>query len=196
MRHLILIRHGEIDSNVAKVYSGRSSEPLNSRGLLQAEKAAEAIGQLQVATLLTSPLKRAFETAMILGRKLNLDPLVSEYFNELRMGPWEGLSEAEVEARYPVEFKVWNSRPAELHLDGRETLEELRVRTIEGVLDARDRHGDAPIAIVTHVAVIRILMLQAQGRPLNHYKAVVVPNATPIPISLDLATNGGPTSVR
>lgn len=192
--NLILIRHGEIDSNVAKVYSGRSGEPLNARGRLQAEQAAEKISGLQVAALFTSPLKRAFETANILGRQLSLNPQISEFFNELRMGPWEGLSEAEVESRYPNEFKLWNSRPADLCIEGRETLEELRRRAIEGLLDAQNRHGDAPIAIVSHVAVIRILMLQSQGRPLNDYKTMFVPNATPISIFLDLATTGMSTS--
>lgn len=194
--NLILIRHGEIESNVAKVYSGRSSETLNSMGRLQAEQAAEKICGLQVAALLTSPLKRAFETANILGRQLNLIPQISEFFNELQMGPWEGLSETEVESRYPNEFKLWNSRPADLRLEGRETLEELRRRAIEGLLDARGRHGNAPIAIVSHVAVIRVLMLQSQGRPLNDYKTVFVPNATPVSIFLDLATIGMSASTR
>lgn len=188
--NLILIRHGEIDSNVAKVYSGRSSEPLNSRGRLQAEQAAEKMCGLQVAALLTSPLRRALETANILGKQLKLDPQISESFNELRMGPWEGLSESEVESGYPDEFKIWNSRPADLYIEGRETLEELRIRAIEGVRHARLRYEEAPIAIVSHVAVIRILMLQSQGRSLNDYKSMVVPNATPIPIFLDPAYIG------
>ena len=182
--NLILIRHGEIDSNLRKIYSGRSSEPLNLVGRNQAEQAARQLHGVQVAALLTSPLRRAVETAGIIGRQLNLNPRISDFLNELRMGPWEGLSEAEVESRYPGEFGTWNSRPADLYLDGRETLEELRRRVTGGLLDLGEQYGRAPIAVVSHVAVIRVLILESQGRPLNDYKTVSVPNATPISIFL------------
>ena len=182
--NLILIRHGEIDSNIRKIYSGRSSEPLNLVGRNQAELAARQLHGLQIAALLTSPLRRAVETAGIIGRQLDLNPRSSDFLNELRMGPWEGLSEAEVESRYPAEFGTWNSRPADLNLDGRETLEELRRRVTGGLLGLGEHYGGAQIAVVSHVAVIRVLILESQGRPLNDYKTVSVPNATPISIFL------------
>lgn len=185
--NLILIRHGEIDSNVAKIYSGRSNEPLNLKGRAQAEQAAEQLKGQQIAALLTSPLRRAVETALIIGRSVSLAPQVSACFNELRMGPWEGLSEAQVESMYPDEFAVWNATPAELSLEGRETLEDLRRRVIDGLIEVQEQHGIAPVAIVSHVAVIRVLMLHSQGRTLNDYKKVPVPNATPIPLRLNLA---------
>jgi broad specificity phosphatase PhoE len=182
--NLVLIRHGEIDSNVTKIYSGRSCEPLNSKGRIQAERAAVQLAGQPIVALFTSPLPRAVETANIVGKSLNLAPQVSPHFNELRMGPWEGLSEQQVESTYPDEFAVWNARPAELALEGRETLEELRARVLAGLIDVHRRHGASPVAIVSHVAVIRVLMLHAHGRPLNDYKKVAVPNATPISLCI------------
>jgi broad specificity phosphatase PhoE len=185
--NIVLIRHGEIDSNVAKVYSGRSDEPLNTTGRTQAESAAEQLVDQPVAILFTSPLRRAVETASIIGQRINLLPRLSAHFNELRMGPWEGLSEAQVESMYPDEFVLWNSRPADLCIEGRETLDELSRRAIGGLIEIRKQNGSEPVAIVSHVAVIRVLLLRAQGRPLNDYKKVAVPNATPIPVHLNLA---------
>ncbi|MBK9019749.1 MAG: histidine phosphatase family protein [Sulfuritalea sp.] len=163
-----------------KCIQGEAANPLNSNGRIQAEHAAGQLAGQPVVALFTSPLLRAVETANIVGKSLNLAPQVSPHFNELRMGPWEGLSEQQVESAYPDEFAVWNARPAELALEGRETLEELRARVLAGLVDVRDRHGASPVAIVSHVAVIRVLMLHAHGRPLNDYKKVAVPNATPI----------------
>ena len=188
--NLLLIRHGEIDSNVAKIYSGRSSEPLNSNGRIQAERAAVQLAGQPIVGVFTSPLPRAVETANIVSRGLKLIPQVSPHFNELRMGPWEGLSEEQVELTYPAEFAIWNTRPAELALDGRETLEELRSRVLAGLIDVHSRHGASPVAIVSHVAVIRVLMLHALGRPLNDYKKMVVPNATPISLCVDAVQTG------
>lgn len=188
--NLVLIRHGEIDSNVAKIYSGRSGEPLNSRGRVQAEQAAAQLTGQPIVALITSPLRRAVETANIIGNSLNLSPQVSAHFNELRMGPWEGLSEQLVESTYPDEFALWNARPADLALEGRETLDELRSRVLAGLLDLQGRHGASQVAIVSHVAVIRVLMLHAHGRPLNDYKKMVVPNATPIPLCVNPVQRG------
>lgn len=183
--NLILLRHGEIDSNFRKIYSGRSDEPLNVRGRQQAADAAAQLRQMNIAALFASPLRRTVETATIIGRQLELSPQLAPAFNELAMGPWEGLSEDEVEQRFPVEFSLWNSRPADLCLDGRETLEALQNRVLAGVALAHEQVGNRPFCIVSHVAVIRVLMLYAEGRPLNDYKKIHVPNATPVSLSFD-----------
>lgn len=49
------------------------------------------------------------------------------------MGPWEGLSETDIEKRYPDEWNIWNRRLAELKLAGRETLDDLLERVLTGV---------------------------------------------------------------
>lgn len=183
---LILVRHGEIDSNLRKIYSGRSDEPLNVRGRQQAAEAADQFRQLDLAALFTSPLRRTVETASIIGRQLGLAPQIVPAFNELLMGPWEGLSEDEVERRFSADFGLWNSRPADLRLVGRETLDELQNRALDGVVWAKEQVGDRPFGIVSHVAVIRVLMLYAEGRPLNDYKKIQVPNATPIFLEFDV----------
>lgn len=176
----VLIRHGEINSNLAKVYSGRSDEPLNETGRDQALSAAMQLQAFSFGGLFTSPLRRARETAQIIGARLSLQPFVIEEFNELRMGPWEGLSEAEVEDRYPEAFRLWNRMPADLSLPGRETLTELQKRAVMGVMQAAELCNDGCFAIVSHVAVIRALVLFTEMRPLNDYKRVAVANASPV----------------
>ncbi len=182
---LILIRHGEIDSNVAKIYSGRSDEPLNATGRIQAQTAADRLQNMEIGALITSPLRRALETSRIIGERIGRAPQVSEFFNELRMGPWEGLSESAVAERYPEACNIWNSRPAELCLEGRETLDALQKRALRGAHKLRALAGNGHLAIVSHVAVIRVLMLYAEKRPLNDYKKIDVPNASAILINLD-----------
>lgn len=179
-----MVRHGEIDANTRHVYAGRSDDPLNVTGRLQAIAVAQTLQDLDIGALYSSPLRRTMETANIIGQHISRQTQVSEAFNELAMGPWEGLSEAAVAERYPNEFDTWTSRPAELQIPGRETLLELQQRVLAGVLDIQYRAScTSCVAVVSHVAVIRVLLLWAENRELNDYKRVHVPNATPLELS-------------
>lgn len=182
---LILVRHGEIDANVSKVYAGRSDDSLNETGRSQAFAVAQKLCDMDVRAIYCSPLRRTMETATIIGRRIFCTPKAVESFNELLMGPWEGLSEAEVAERYPNELAIWSVRPAELRIPGRETLLELQQRVLAGVQEIQYGLSDIScVAVVTHVAVIRVLFLWAKGRNLNDYKQVHVQNATPIEIKV------------
>ena len=182
------LRHGQINSNLNKVYSGRSDEPLNTHGLEQAHQAAELVSLQSIDRIISSPLARAGQTATVVAAANNLKVSFDPAFNEMIFGPWEGLSEARVKQQYPLEWTLWNSQPQELKLRGRETLEQLQARVIAGM-----RHIEAEtkaegkgnsILVVSHVAVIRVVALYAQGRPLSEYKSIEVDNCQLFPISI------------
>ena len=171
------VRHGEIESNIRKVYAGWSEEPLTERGVAHAKEAAKALKGKGIGALYCSPLRRTVQTAEIIGEGINREIVPDDHFKELKLGPWEGLSEDEVASAYPEEWRVWNERPAELVLEGRETLRELQERVLEGVFSRRltQMDTDLRVVVVTHVAIIRVLMLHSEGRDLNEYKKVPVP---------------------
>lgn len=183
--HLIMIRHGEIPSNVNKIYAGRSPEKLTSQGVKQAECVGDKLKGVHLHTLYSSPIYRAIQTAMIICEIINRDFIIEDSFRELEMGPWEGLSEKEVAKEYPVEWKVWNTRPADLSLQGRETLDELQRRALSGLRSIYQNASDRRVAIVTHVAVIRVLLLWHANKSLNLYKTVHVPNAEIFELSIE-----------
>jgi broad specificity phosphatase PhoE len=171
-----LVRHGEIEANTQKVYAGRSSSELTERGIGQAKDAGLSLQGKSIDKIFCSPLKRTVQTARIIGDTLQLNPIVEDSFNELLMGSWEGLSEKEVERYYPKEWEIWNNRPAELNMEGRETLAGLLKRVLGGIskLELEDKVGS--FVIVTHVAVIRVLRIRGDDGDLNSYKKVNVPN--------------------
>lgn len=173
-----LIRHGEIKSNRKNVYAGWSEEELTRKGARQAKKAARQLLSKGINAIYCSPLKRAVQTAEIIGDNLKIEPIVNKSFKELKLGIWEGLTEGDVRRQYPKEWMTWLTRPAELCLDGRETLTELQNRVMGGIENIRTEIKEGSILIVTHVAVIRILLLFAKKLDLNCYKIVPVPNTT------------------
>jgi broad specificity phosphatase PhoE len=173
------IRHGQIASNLKKVYSGRSDEALTEAGREQVRQASSQLAGIDIDTIYSSPLNRTQQTAGIIVNELNWDLPINQddSFNELKMGPWEGMPEVDVEAGFPAEWAIWNNRPAELQMDGRETLEQLQSRVLSGMRVIQQAHPGRSVLIVTHVAIIRVVSLFANKQNLNSYKMVPVDNA-------------------
>jgi alpha-ribazole phosphatase/probable phosphoglycerate mutase len=176
---LLLVRHGEINSNINRIYAGKSPEMLNEKGISQAEEVAERIKTYyKVSEIYVSPMKRTIQTAKIIADKIGKEILIENAFREMELGPWEGLSENEISNRYPDEWELWLKRPAELKLPERENLEDLLNRALTGIEKIYERLRDQDVAVVvTHVALIRVLLLWRAKKNLNLYKTIHIPNA-------------------
>jgi len=179
------IRHGEIESNRKKIYAGWSEEALTSRGESQAEEVAKDLISCEIDRIYTSPLKRAHQTAEIIGNVLGKSPIIEESFKELRLGLWQGMHEDEVARQYPEEWRLWNTRPAELVLGGRETLHEMLDRVLAGLRKIKLKQNCTAVLVVTHLALIRVLLLHTQKMDLNLYRTISVPNAKIFEIEID-----------
>lgn len=183
--NLLIVRHGEIPSNVNKIYAGRSDEGLTPNGIFQAEEVAERLTSYNVHSIYSSPIFRARQTAAIVGDKIGVKVSIKDEFREMELGPWEGLSEEDVARLYPAEWQTWQKMPADLRLPGRETLDGLLKRALTGIPDIFQNKGDGGVVIVTHVAVIRVLLLWHSRKSLNLYKTLHVPNACIFEIKLN-----------
>jgi broad specificity phosphatase PhoE len=141
---------------------------------------APEIAALGPRALFSSPIHRAVETASLIASRCSVPVHLSKDFREIEMGAWAGLTEDQVEKGYPTDWKMWNSTPSALRLPGRETLADVLARAKTGLAGARREYREGALAIVTHVAVIRVLVLDAQGRSLDEYRTVSVPNCRPV----------------
>ena len=107
---ILLVRHGETDWNATGRIQGHNDTPLNAAGRQQALRAAQRLALQPVRGLYSSDLARAYETAMIIGEPLGLTVVTSPRLRERRYGAWEGLTAAEIQARYPEQFAMWRAR--------------------------------------------------------------------------------------
>lgn len=178
----LFIRHGEIEWNRKKVYAGWSEQELTPKGRQQAIEAGKKLLDSDIGTIYCSPLKRTVQTAEIIGGGLRKKPIPCESFKELKVGKWEGKNEEEIQRDFPEEWDLWNTRPAELVVEGRETLHELLKRALSGVnrIKAQPRNGN--VLVVTHVAIMRVLLLYGDDLDLNLYRTVAIPNGGVIEI--------------
>jgi broad specificity phosphatase PhoE len=156
---LLLARHGETDWNRERRFQGHADRPLNDVGRRQASELAELLRVDAIATVYTSPLKRASETACIISTQLGLEPRELEALREIDVGDWEGLTIEEVRARYPEKLEVaWHAG-----WPNGETHEELGARVLPALLELESLHLGETVLGVTHAGPIRAALAAAAG---------------------------------
>ncbi len=77
------IRHGETEWNRTGFFQGTNDIPLNRTGEVQALRACEKLKNLSISSILTSPLKRAVQTASIIHKELELS-IPNQIVDELK----------------------------------------------------------------------------------------------------------------
>lgn len=173
---IYLIRHGLTESNRKKIYAGWGEEPLIQEGIDDLLQTARKLKELEIKKIYSSPIQRAVQTAGYIKRFLKVTVEIEDDLKEMKMGPWEGLSEEEVAEKFPQEWKIWNSRPSALKINGRETLKELQLRALKAVKKISDNSKGTRILAVTHVALIRVLIIHHNQLPLDDYRKIDIPN--------------------
>lgn len=137
-RHVYLLRHGETDLNAQGVLQGSIEVDLNERGRSQAEEVARSLNDLGVQRIISSPQRRAVQTAEIIADRLHLPIETCALLRERSWGAYEGRPRVEAVADG----------------EGVEPLSDLRRRA---VLALREVTAEPNITklVVTHSGLIR-----------------------------------------
>jgi broad specificity phosphatase PhoE len=151
---LLLARHGETDDNAAGRFQGRRDPPLNERGREQALALADLVAGEGIRALWTSPLRRAHETAAIVGRALGLPPEVDERLVEIDVGDWAGRTNEELAHAEPTAYGAWRAGDASFRFPGGESIAEQRERVAAALRDIA-ASSPRPALVVCHGGVIR-----------------------------------------
>jgi len=99
------------------------------------------------------------------GPGQEVEVLTSNELIDMNCGDWEGLSVAEVQARYPQEYEMWTNHPDKLILPGGEGLSAVRTRLRQGLRQWLKLHENQTIALVTHRIVCKILLCEILRLP-------------------------------
>jgi broad specificity phosphatase PhoE len=155
-----LVRHGETTWNAEHRFQGHLDVELSRKGLAQAEAVANwlATQPVHFAALFSSDLKRAVQTAQIIGKRVGLIPQLYRGLRELHGGEWQGLLRAEIEARFPGKLDLWDEQLDSFTVPGGESLPAVQRRiyaTYEKIV--ADHTGEA-IIIVSHGAALTTLL--------------------------------------
>jgi broad specificity phosphatase PhoE len=154
---LLWTRHGENHANLTRTLSHRVVDrELTERGRSQALDLVEALGDTRLhEDVFTSPLRRAQETAQIVGERIGLRPVVIEEFRELDVGELDGRSDATAWQTYDAVLAAWRSGRADVRFPGGESLDELATRLRTGIERIVDGPDEAPRLVIAHGANLR-----------------------------------------
>lgn len=177
---LILVRHGQTDWSRTGRYQGCCDLPLIAEGREQALQIGLRLRGEGVKSILTSPLRRARETAEIVAETLGLDaPDVDHRLAELAYGTWEGLTQTEVRSRWPEQLRQWKRAPDSVSFPDGECLADVRERLRRFFADSMwAMHRRGGVLVVSHTGVIRVALLEAAQKPLSMFRQIEVSTAS------------------
>lgn len=178
MQKLYLVRHGESEWNSLKKIQGQQDVYLTQTGKKQAEKIANRLVSEKIDIIYSSDLKRANETANIIGKKLNLQVKSSEAFREIKFGPWEGLNIEELTKKNSEEHFIWLNEPHNFKINGAETLYEVQKRAMNKIDSILTSNPDENILVVSHGATIKTIILGYAGMDLKYYNRMTIGNTS------------------
>ena len=167
---LILVRHGQTESNRLGRIQGVNEAPLNDAGRAQAEAAARALAPDAPFVLYSSPLPRALQTARAIGERNDARPIEIEDLVEMDVGEFEGLSGPQLRERFPDVMRVWDEDPASAVMPGGESLRHVQGRAWPAVASLAERHESETVVAVTHNFTIHAIVCAALDMPLNNFR--------------------------
>jgi probable phosphoglycerate mutase len=170
---LLLVRHGATSHTAARRFSGAGGDDpgLTDAGSDQAVRLADHLRSGsdprwdRVDAIVSSPMRRARQTAEVLASALELPVDVHDDLREAAFGAWDGLTLAEVEARWPDELDAWigslDARPP----GGGESVGDLTARVDRAVSAIQERYRDRTVVVVSHVNPIKRIVQNALAAP-------------------------------
>lgn len=163
---LLLLRHGQTELSVQRRYSGHGDPELTPLGHAQAAGAAARLARVpQIAAVLTSPLRRARQTAEVVAAATGAPLAVRQRLIETDFGKWEGLTFAEARARDPQIHGEWLGSE-EVAPPGGESFAAVGRRVAAELADLLQEYPGATLVLVSHVTPIKMVLRDAlQGGP-------------------------------
>jgi len=148
-----LIRHAETEWSRNGRHTGTTDLPLTDTGRLQARGLEPLLAQMNFVLVLSSPLRRARQTATLagFGERAVIDADLAEW----HYGEYEGLTTEQIHEQQPGWMVFTNGGP------GGETPAQVGARVDRVIARIRSAEGD--VALFGHGHVLRVLAARWLG---------------------------------
>lgn len=175
IRRLVMLRHGQTEWNAGSRMQGQLDTDLTDLGRAQAVAAAEVLAKRQPLVIVSSDLRRAYETATALGERTGLPVEVDTRLRETHLGDWQGLTHLEVDDVAPGARLAWrdDARWAPHGGESRVDVAERSLPLVTELLDAHPDWGrdepDRPVVLVAHGGLIAALSAALLALPVDNW---------------------------
>ncbi|ORW27423.1 histidine phosphatase [Mycobacterium paraense] len=175
-RRLVMLRHGQTDFNLGSRMQGQLDTELSELGRAQAVAAAEVLGKLQPLLIVSSDLRRAYDTALKLAERTGLKVWVDDRLRETHLGDWQGMTHAQIDVKAPGarlawrEDATWAPHGGESRVDVAARSLPLIAELVSGEPEWGDpNQPDRPVVLVAHGGLIAALSAALLRLPVDNW---------------------------
>ena len=173
MTRILLVRHGQSEANLQKVFAGSWDCSLTPIGISQADLTAQFImQQYSVDRIYSSDLQRAYLTGKSLADRLGMDVIPMRDLREIYAGLWEQTSFDQLPVVYPKSYDIWLNDIGNAVCDEGESVAQLQHRVLKALMDIAECNPDRTVVVVTHGTPIRAIQCFCEGKSLQQMKDV------------------------
>lgn len=146
-----MIRHGESEDNIQKIYS-RDNTRLTKKGIDQIKTTKELLKHFNYDKVYYSPLTRTVETLNHLGLRGIEEPQIREF----DFGDFVGRTFQELLELYPEEAKKWIDNPYKYTVPNGENIFDVYYRVVKFIEELSKEEEN--VLLVCHDCVIRLAL--------------------------------------
>ncbi len=186
---ILLVRHGQTESNVKGYYMGWLDEDLNEAGYSQARRLSARLASQPIAAIYTSPLQRTCSTASVLAEPHKLELKVLDDLIEIHQGDWEGMHVDKISQGWPEQWKHTRTDPTDFTMPNGESFKEVTERSVRAFEKIVVDNTEGQVLLVAHEIVVKVIIVHALGATNSIYRRFELSNAS---LSIIRVTDGKP----
>jgi probable phosphoglycerate mutase len=175
VRRLVMLRHGQTEFNAGSRMQGQLDTELSELGTEQAVVVAEVLGKRHPLLIVSSDLRRAYDTAVVLGERTGSALVVDERLRETHLGDWQGMTHSEVDAAAPGARIAWRNDATWAPHGGESRVDVARrawplIADLVGTqTDWGTEEPERPVVLVAHGGLIAALTAKLLGLPVDNW---------------------------
>lgn len=160
MVKIYVVRHCEAAGNTAQVFQGSTDSDISELGKTQLEFLKERFKNIHIDKAYSSPLKRAYVTAVAAVDGKGIEVIKDPHFSEIDGGIIEGMSFQEIFENHAELEYCWENHPEKFAPENGESMCQVYDRIWKGISAiASDPENDSKtILIASHGVAIRTLL--------------------------------------
>lgn len=178
MGQLFIVRHGETVWNREGRIQGHTDVALSERGIAQAASLAQRLQPVTFHAAYSSDLCRASDTAAAILQGRDIPHHRTPELREYHKGAFEGMTDAELRARFSSEYPTYVSKDLDYAPEGGESTRQVSDRMTAAIAGIKERHLDDTVLVVGHGGSLRAAMMALLGMPLDANWRFVFGNCT------------------
>lgn len=160
-----LVRHGETEANVARLYSGHTPTPLTEKGQQQAQRLGEMLHHAPFDRVLCSELERTQHTARLLLGNRQIPVTPHPLLNEMFFGDWEMRHHRDLQIEDKENYAAWCADWQHAAPTNGESFPDFS-RRISAFTAELAHYQDENLLIVSHQGVLSLLTALLLGMPM------------------------------